>query len=156
MYQLDDMDIKILQVLQTDGRIPLTRLSEQFDIPHGTLRDRIRRMENAGVIKRYKAIIDSPKVGLLISCFAELVLDHQVETDRSLEVLMNIKEVTEVYLLAGETDAIVRIWARDTEHLREILYTKFSSVPGLIRSNTLMVLDAWEKPLSSLLDEQAH
>ncbi len=153
MYQLDDLDTKILQVLQTDGRMPLTRLSEQLDIPHGTLRDRIRKMENAGVITRYEAIIDPPKIGLLISCFAELVLDHQVETERSLEFLKNIEEVTEVYLLAGETDALVRIWARDIEHLREILYGKFASVPGLIRSKTLTVLSTWEKPLSSLLDE---
>ncbi len=153
MYQLDDTDIRILQVLQTDGRIPLTRLSEQFDIPHGTLRDRIRKMENAGVIERYEAVVHPSKVGFLINCFATLVLDHQVETNRSLEALMSIEEVTEVYLLAGEMDAIVRIWARDIEHLHQILYTKFTSVPGLIRSNTLMVLNPWKKPLPLLLDE---
>jgi Lrp/AsnC family transcriptional regulator for asnA, asnC and gidA len=147
MYQLDSLDARILQVLQTDGRIPMTKLSEQLNIPHGTLRDRIRKMEQAGVIERYTAVINPARMGYLIECFVELVLDHQVETSRAIEALRNIDEVTEIDILTGETDALVRIWARDVEHLRQILYDKFTAIPGLVRTNTLVVLSAWEKPV---------
>lgn len=146
MYKLDSTDIKILQALQADGRAPLTQLSEQLDIPHGTLRDRLRRMENAGVIEQYAAIIDPAKIGFLITCFVELVLNHQVETSQAIEALLAIEEVTEVYILTGETDALVRLCARDIEHLRQILYDKFVRIPGLVRTNTFVVLGKYIKP----------
>ncbi len=147
MYQLDSIDVKILRALQTDGRIPLTKLSKSLDIPHGTIRDRIRKMEHAGLIEGYSATINPVKMGFLISCFVEIVLDHQVEANRAIETLMNMEEVTEVYILTGETDALVRIWARDIEHLREILYDKFIAIPGLLRTNTLVVLNTRSKPI---------
>lgn len=147
MYQLDDTDAKILEALQTDGRVALTQLSDQLGIPHATLRDRIRKLEQAGVIEGYTAIIDMARAGFTISCFVELVLDHQVETKLAIEALMNIEQVTELYLLTGETDVLVRIWARDIEHLREILHVKFAAIPGLLRSNALVVLGKHTKPI---------
>lgn len=147
MYPLDDADIKILRALQADGRLPLTQLSEQLDMPHATLRDRIRKLEEAGVIEGYTAIINPASVGFSITCFVELVLDHQVQTERALKALATIQEVTEIYLLTGETDALVQIWARDVGHLREILYERFIRIPGLVRTNTLVVLDTRRKPL---------
>ncbi len=145
MYPLDHLDIQILEALQTDGRATMAQLSERLDIPHATLRDRIRKMENAGVIEGYTAIINPAQVGFPITCFIELVLDHRVETGRAVKALMAIEEVTEVYLLTGETDALVRIWARDVAHLREILYDRFVKIPGLVRTNTLMVLGTHHK-----------
>ena len=56
MYKLDDTDIRILRILQTDTKLPLTQLSEQLGIPHGTIRDRIRKMEDAGVIESLSLI----------------------------------------------------------------------------------------------------
>ncbi len=146
MYRLDDMDVKILQALQADGRVPLTQLSAELGIPHGTVRDRIRKMENAGVIERYAAVVNPAKVGYLINCFVQLTLDHQVDVNKSIEALMNIEEVTEIHILAAEIDALVRIWARDVEHLRQILYDKFATIPGMTRTTTVVVLNSQVKP----------
>jgi DNA-binding Lrp family transcriptional regulator len=147
MYNLDSSDIKILEALQTDGRVPLTQLSDQLGIPHATIRDRIRKLENAGVIERYAAVINPAKVGFLVTCFVELTLDHQIETSRTLAALMNIEEVVTVHLLTGATDALVQIWAKDLEHLRQILYDKFANIPGMIRTSTSVVLDTRVKPI---------
>ncbi len=147
MYKLDDTDVKILNVLQVDGRLPLTQLSEHLGIPHGTVRDRIRKMEEAGVIERYAAILNPVKIGFLLNCFVELTLDHQVETSRAIDALLKIEEVTEIHILTGDVDAFVRIWARDVEHLRHILYDKFTNIPGMLRTNTIMVLGTQAKPL---------
>jgi DNA-binding Lrp family transcriptional regulator len=156
MYELDDTDAKILQALQTDGRIPLTQLSTQLDIPHGTLRDRIRKMENAGVIERYTAVISPAKVGCHINCFVELTLDHQVEIGGAIKALMNMEEVTEIHTLTGEIDALVRIWARDIEHLRQILYDKFATIPGMVHTNTVVVLSTQVKPLPLLMQGEEN
>jgi Lrp/AsnC family transcriptional regulator for asnA, asnC and gidA len=147
MYKVDNIDIKILRVLQTDFRLPLTQLSEQLGIPHGTVRDRIRKMEEAGVIERYATIINPAKLGFLLNCFVEVTLDQMIENNSAIEALLKIEEVTEIHTLTGNVDAFVRIWARDVEHLREILYDKFTNIPGMIRTNTIIVLDTQAKPL---------
>ena len=147
MYPLDEIDIKIIQALQADGRAPLTQLSEQLQSPHATIRDRIHKMEKAGVIEGYTAIINPAKIGYLINCYVELVLDHQVETEQAIQALMTIEEVTEIHILTGETDAFVRIWASDIEHLRQILYAKFANIPGMVRTNTVVVLGTRQKPV---------
>ena len=150
MYKLDNLDVKLLVALQTDGRIPLTQLSAQLRVPHGTIRDRIRKLENAGVIERYTAVINPARAGYLINCFIEMTLDHQVEVSRAIDALMKIEEVREIHLLTGEVDVFVEIWARDIEHLRSILYDKLTAVPGMVRTTTLVVLNKQVKPIPLL------
>jgi Lrp/AsnC family transcriptional regulator, regulator for asnA, asnC and gidA len=58
-----------------------------------------------------------------------------------------LEEVTEIHTPTGNVNAFVCIWARDMEHLREILYDKFTNIPGIIRTNTIIVLDMQSKPL---------
>lgn len=147
MVNLDDTDIKILRILQTDVKLPLTQLSERLGIPHGTVRDRIRKMEEAGVIESYAAVINPAKMGFLMNCLVEVTLDQQVENSLSIEGLLKIEEVTEVQLLTGDVDVLVRIWARDVEHLRQILYEKFTRVPGMVRTSTIVVLNTYTKSL---------
>ena len=147
MFNLDNTDIKILEILQSDVRMPLTQLSEQIGVPHGTIRDRLRKMEEAGVIEGYKVALSPVKLGFPLNCLVEVTLDQQVENDLVIQELLKIEEVIEIQLLTGEIDALARIWARDVQHLREILYDKFTSVKGVLRTNTSIVLGAYTKPL---------
>ncbi|MCX6068271.1 MAG: Lrp/AsnC family transcriptional regulator [Chloroflexi bacterium] len=147
MIKLDDTDVKILRILQTDVRIPLTQLSEQLGVPHGTVRDRIRKMEEAGVIECYATVLNPVKLGFLMNCLVQVTLDQQVENSQVIDALLKIDEVTEIQLLTGDVDTLVRIWARDVEHLRQILYEKFTSIPGIVRTNTIIVLGTHVKPL---------
>ena len=147
MYNLDSTDIKILEILQKDVRLPLTQLSEQIGIPHGTIRDRIRKLEEAGVIESYAAVLNPVKLGYLMNCLVAVTLDQQVENSLVMEALLKVDEVTEIQLLTGDVDVYVRIWARDVEHLRSILYAKFTTIPGVLRTSTLMVLRTYSKPL---------
>lgn len=155
MYKLDDIDIKILRIIQTDVRLPLTQLSEQLGIPHGTIRDRIRKMEDAGVIECYATIINPVRLGFLMNCLVQVTVNQQVENKHIIEALLEIEEVTEIQLLTGEVDALVHIWARDVEHLRQILSNKLTNIPGILRTNTIMVLDTYKKPLALLPKDQA-
>ena len=148
MYPLDGTDVKILRKLQADARLPLTQLGEQLGIPHSTVRDRVRKMEEAGVIEGYSVTINPAQAGFLIDCFVEVTLDHRVETTKSLKALAKFDEVIELHLLTGEIDVLARICARDIEHLRDILYNKLTRVPGLVRTNTLVILGAQVKPLA--------
>jgi DNA-binding Lrp family transcriptional regulator len=148
MLKIDEIDLKILRIFQTDARLPLTQVSEQLGIPHGTVRDRIRKMEETGIIQEYTTVLNPARLGFPLNCLVEVTLDQQVENKKSIDALLEINEVTEIQLLTGDVDVLVRIWARDLEHLRQILYDKFNSVPGLLRTSTIMVLATYKKPLS--------
>jgi Lrp/AsnC family transcriptional regulator for asnA, asnC and gidA len=76
-----------------------------------------------------------------------VTLAQQVENNSAIEALLKIEEVTEIHTLTGNMDAFVRIWARDVEHLRRILYDKFTNIPGMVRTNTIIVLGTHAKPL---------
>ena len=147
MYKLDSIDIKILEILQKDVKLPLTQLSEQLAIPHGTIRDRIRKMEEAGVIEGYAIVLNPAQLGHLMNCLVAVTLDQQVEISLVIEALLKIDEVTEIQILTGDVDAFVRVWATDVEHLRHILYGKFTNIPGMLRTNTIMALGTYTKPL---------
>lgn len=147
MHELDDLDLKILRILRTNGRMPVTKLSARLEIPHATARDRIRKMEDAGVIEGYQAVINPEKTGFMISGYVQLTLDQRVDIEPAIEALRQIEEVTEIYVLTGDIDAFVRIWARDVEHLREILYEKFNDIPGMVRTSTAVILNKWTKPM---------
>jgi DNA-binding Lrp family transcriptional regulator len=148
--QLDSTDINILNALQADGRIPITQLSDQLGIPHATIRDRIRKLERSGVIQGYKAVINPEKAGLLISCLVQITIDQRLELDieDTIDTLLSIDQVSQFFVLTGETDIAVLIHARDVDHLRTIIYDKLKAVPGFERENTGVVLATGSKPIN--------
>lgn len=148
MEKLDALDIQIIDILQSEGRIPVTQIGARIDVPHPTVRDRIRRLEEEGVIEGYAAVINPAKVGYLISCLVQVSMEQNLELDETLAVLRGIDEVTEFLVLTGATDIAVRVYARDIDHLRDIIYRKIKSIPGFIRSNTQVVLASGTAPIS--------
>lgn len=148
MDRLDELDIQIIDILQSEGRIPVTQIGARIDVPHTTVRDRIQRLEEEGVIERYAAVINPAKVGYLISCLVHVTMEQKMELEEIISVLRGIDEVTEFLVLTGGTDIAVRVYSRDIDHLRDIIYRKIKSIPGFIRSNTQVVLASGTTPIT--------
>ena len=153
MDKLDDLDIQIIDILQSEGRIPITQIGARIDVPHTTVRDRIQRLEDEGVIEGYAAVINPAKVGYLISCLIQVTMEQKMELEEIISVLRGIDEVTEFLVLTGGTDIAVRVYARDIDHLRDIIYRKIKSIPGFIRSNTQVVLTSGTTPITFSKDQ---
>ncbi len=148
MEKLDALDIQIIDILQSEGRIPVTKIGARINVPHTTVRDRIQRLEEEGVIEGYAAVINPGKVGYLISCLVQVTMEQKMDLEETITVLRGIDEVTEFLVLTGGTDIAVRVYARDINHLRDIIYRKIKSLPGFIRSNTQVVLASGTAPIS--------
>jgi DNA-binding Lrp family transcriptional regulator len=155
MEKLDDLDIQIIDILRSNGRVPVTQIGAQIDVPHTTVRDRIQRLEDEGVIEGYEAVINPAKAGYLISCLIHVTMEQKMELEDMAAVLGGIDEVTEFLVLTGGTDIAARVYARDIDHLRDIIYRKIKSIPGFIRSNTQVVLASGRSPLTLYADDQA-
>lgn len=147
MYKLDDLDRRILAILQKDGRATHVNIAKRLDVGHTRVRDRIIRMEEAGVIEGYRAVINPAVLGQGVLCIVELKTDQRLDFDKMVAELLEIDEVVEVANVTGDVDAHIRIWARDVPHLRQILYDKLSVLPAHRSTNSTIVLKRWTKPL---------
>ena len=153
MYKLDALDRQILTILQEDGRASHVHIARELGVGHTRVRDRILRMEDAGVIQGYRAEINPAALGWGVLCIVQLTTDQQQDFDRLVEDILSIDEVVEVTNVTGEVDAHIRVWARDVAHLREILYNKLSVLPAHKSTNSTIVLKRWVKPLGLQSDE---
>jgi Lrp/AsnC family leucine-responsive transcriptional regulator len=147
LYKLDELDKQILDILQENGRASHVNIARQLGVGHTRVRDRILRMEEAGVIKGYQAIIDPAVLGQGVLCIIQLEVDQQLDFDELVEQILEIDEVVDVANVTGEVDAHIRVWARDVAHLRNILYNKLSVLPAHKSTNSTIVLKHWRKPL---------
>ncbi|MFB6094903.1 MAG: Lrp/AsnC family transcriptional regulator [Halodesulfurarchaeum sp.] len=148
--ELDDTDRAILQELQQNARTPFSEIARRIDMSSATVHDRVKRMEEAGVIRGYHAEVEPSSLGLEIEALVGLRIE-QGSADRVLERLESVDAVQEVVLVTGEWDAIMRIVARSTEELRELMFDRIANVEGFDRSQTMVVLgheiDSHELPM---------
>ena len=141
MYPIDDLDLAILAELESNARITVSELARCLDSPSSTIRDRMRKLEEGGVVQAYTTIIDPAKLGLGIKAIVQVTRDHSISLETLISEASKLPEVTNVQLLTGDTDELITIHARDVAHLKEIIYIKFGTLPGLIRMSTAIVLD---------------
>ncbi|MDN0082750.1 Lrp/AsnC family transcriptional regulator [Crenobacter sp. SG2305] len=118
---LDRIDLKILAVLQQDGRIPFQRLSEQVNLTPRPCLERVRRLEKAGIIKGYTAIVELPEPRHAVVVQAQIALaDHVVSQQAFTRELMATPEVLDCWLVSGSFDFLVRIGCKDITQYREL------------------------------------
>lgn len=148
--ELDDTDREILRLLMADARTPFSEIARQIDMSSATVHDRVNRMEEAGVIEGYHAAVDPKRIGLGISALVGLRVEQGRERD-TLERLSAIDGVQEVHLTTGQWDVVIRVYAADTERLRELMFDTIAQMEGFARSQTMVILgthhDTRELPL---------
>jgi len=137
--ELDETDRTILRILQSDARTPFSEIAREIDMSSATVHDRVGRMEDAGVIEGYHAKVDPRAVGLGTSALVGLRIEQGRETD-ALERLREIDGVQEIHLTTGEWDVVLRLYAEDTDGLRELMFDEISRIEGFSRSQTMVIL----------------
>jgi Lrp/AsnC family transcriptional regulator for asnA, asnC and gidA len=138
-YELDETDRAILRHLQENARIPFSEIAREIDMSSATVHDRVSRMEEAGVIEGYHAKIDPAAVGYGVSAFVGIRVDQGGEWD-TLERLRDIEGIQEVHMTTGEWDLVARVYAEDTDALRELMFSTVPETEGFGRSQTMVVL----------------
>lgn len=141
---LDDVDRAILRILQADGRISHAALAEQVGLTPTPLRQRIDKLERAGVIQGYVARVDPARVGRGVSAFVHVTLSgHAVPLhDQFLEQVTSMPDVLEIHHLTGEEDFLLKVAVRDIAALEFFLLRELAKVPGLGRVKTTLVLSS--------------
>lgn len=133
MVELDASDRKILAVLQADGRTTVQELSERVGLSPSPCHRRVKRLEEAGVISRYIAMVDQHAVGLPVSVFVSIKLERQQEEDleRFEKIIAGWREVLECYLMTGPRDYLLRVVVADIAAYERFLKEKLTRVEGV-------------------------
>jgi Lrp/AsnC family transcriptional regulator, leucine-responsive regulatory protein len=140
---LDDIDRKILAVLQADGRISLADLSAKVGLSPSPCLRRIRILERDGIIARYVAVLDQGKVGLPVSVFVSIKLESQREQalERFNKAIAKWPEVLECYLMTGPRDYLLRIVVADLSAYERFLKQKLTKVDGIASIESSFALE---------------
>ncbi len=142
---MDDTDKQLLE-LSEQGYTRYSTLAKKLDMPLSTIHSRMKKMEQEGVIRGYRADVDWNKAGLKLSAFVlvkadvKLLRDTGKTQDDLLRELLETDYVDEGYVVTGEADILVRITAVDSAHLKEILLRDIDSMEGITGTRTIIVL----------------
>ena len=137
-YYLDDVDKKIISILQQDSRISFSRLAKMLNLSESTIHMRIKRLREAGVIRGFCIDVDLDKVGMNVLAFVLLKADPKKYED-ILKKLAEIKEVFEIYDVTGEYYALLKVRVSDKEELAKVL-DKIGNMEGVTSTYTMFVL----------------
>ncbi len=145
--KLDNIDLKILKLLQENSKITNLDLSKRIGLSPAPTLERVKKLEQAGVIQSYHAKVDGSKLGLNVSTFVLVSLAWQKENalDNFIEKIQTIDEVTEGYIITGDGDFLLRIVCHDIPAYEQLLFKKLSQIEEVERLKTLMTLSKVKK-----------
>lgn len=143
---MDELDRRIVDALVADGRRSLRSLGAELALSTPAVKRRVDRLCAAGVIRGFAAVVDGGAVGWGVEAFVEVTCDGNVRTDRIAAALERLAEVRGAWTVTGAQDCLIRVQARDTVHLEEVL-NRLRDQPEFARTTTTMVLSTlFERP----------
>jgi Lrp/AsnC family leucine-responsive transcriptional regulator len=137
---LDQTDLRIVKMLQLNGRVTQVDVAREIGLAPSAVMERIRKLETRGVIRGYAAIVDPRAVGQALLAFVAVSTAEVAGEDGIGRELADVPEVLEVHHVAGDDCFLVKIRARDAEHLGELLKNSVGRVKGVRSTRTTIVL----------------
>src|SRR6266571_871981 len=140
--RLDNIDRRILRNQLGDGRMTNVELARRAGISAPPCLRRVRALEEAGIIRGYHADVAPEALGYAVTVFAQVGLASQAESDlNAFERLVSTwPEVREAYMLAGETDFLLKIVAADWDNYQRFLTSKLTSAPNASHVKSALML----------------
>jgi Lrp/AsnC family transcriptional regulator, leucine-responsive regulatory protein len=131
--ELDAIDRRILTALQRDGRLQNAELAKEVGLSPSPCLRRVRRLEEAGVIQRYAALLDPAKIGFGMTLFARVWLTGQDEETVGpfVEAIGKLPQVIECHLMAGDCDFVLRVLAEDLDDYRRFQMEHLGRIKGV-------------------------
>lgn len=153
-HRLDEIDRRLLQALQADGRMSIQDLAARVGLSASPCARRVRLLEDAGVIKGYAAVVDQDKLGLPVSVFASIKLERQreEELDRFAAAVMRWPEVADCFLMTGPRDYLLRIIVSDLAAYERFLKDKLTRLENVASIESSFALGQVKRSFSIPVD----
>ena len=149
---LDKLDIQILTVLMRDARVRWSALAERFGVSAPAIADRVRRLENVGVIVGYAAQLSGEKLGIDLTAFIMVTLEHPQYRQGLIDYVQASDRVQSCHHVVGEGDYLLKVRCRSTADLEQLLSEELKALPGIVQTRTTIALSTVKDAASLPID----
>jgi Lrp/AsnC family leucine-responsive transcriptional regulator len=152
---LDPVDRRILSILQENGRITNVKLAAEVGLSPPTVLERVRKLEERGIIEKYVALVNPDKVdrGLCAFVLVSLTFHREKIIDRFRKEILGHPAVLECFHVAGEGDFLLKVVARDIQAYRDFLVNTLTCLEGVQRVTTMIVFDTLKRDTQLQVEE---
>jgi len=138
---IDTTDKKILKHLMRDARVKVTDIASYIGMTSAAIHQRMAKVKKAGIIKGYSVNLDEKKLGFRTCAFVGIFMDRNSHYRDIIHKLERIDEVVEAHYTTGVYGLFIKLYAKDNDHLMQILSAKVQEIPGITRTETFISLE---------------
>lgn len=141
-HKFDSIDLRILRILQENSKITNLDLSKKIGLSPAPTLERVKKLENSGIIESYHAQVNPQAIGLSVRTFVLVSLAWQKENalDNFIKKVNQIEEIVECYIITGEADFLMKLVCADIPSYEQLLFKTLSKIDEIERLKTLMTL----------------
>lgn len=146
IIKLDQIDRKVLEILQNNAKITNAQLSKEIGLSPAPTLERVKKLEQAGIIKSYHAQLDADKVGLGVSTFVQISLvgHRKSVTESFVEKIHAIPEVIECHHITGTGDFLLKVISRDISTYQKLMLEKINEIEEVSNTQTMVILSTFK------------
>lgn len=139
---MDWIDQRLVQALQADGRATQLELSKAVKLSQPATAERLRKLEESGVITGYSARVDATKLGKDVTAFVGVSIEHPKYFEQFAKKVLSLEEVLECHRVAGADSYLLKVKTATTGSLDSLLVDALRTIPGVTKTNTTIVLSS--------------
>jgi Lrp/AsnC family transcriptional regulator for asnA, asnC and gidA len=139
--EIDGIDKEILRFLMLDARKPILQISKEIGISGAAIHQRLKKLEDAGVISGSKFMVNNKVLGYKTMAFIGVYLEKAASNSEAVKELKKIPEVLECHYTTGNWSILIKIICKDNEHLMQLLNKKIQPIDGVSRTETYISLE---------------
>ena len=143
----DKKDIKILDILQADGRSTASDIAKEVDLSIPAVGERIKKLTEKGLIKQFSAILDHKQIGLDLTAFVFIISEHSDHYNEFVEKTKETKAIVECHSITGGGSHILKVRVKNSQSLEDFLY-EIQNWPGVSRTQSNVVLSTYKETTS--------
>lgn len=154
-YLPDKKDLLILRLLQQNARITVKEISEKIHLSTTPVHERIKRMEESGIIKQYATLVDNTKVkkSLMVICYVSLKQHGKNAGAKFIKVINEMNEVIECYSISGEFDFMLKVVCEDMNAYYDFHVNKLSEIENVGHVQSIFVMGIIKQTHQVIWDE---
>ena len=140
LQPLDDRDRRILTLVQRDAKLPQAEIARRVGLSAAAVNERLKKLESSGVIRRFAALLDPRAMGVPITAFVEVFIEHPRLEPGFIERVLKMDEVQECHHITGEFSLLLKVRVADMGALQKLLIDQLNAYEGVRQTRTVMAL----------------
>ncbi|PWJ53744.1 DNA-binding Lrp family transcriptional regulator [Dyadobacter jejuensis] len=147
IIKLDQIDRKVLEILQMNAKITNAQLSKEIGLSPAPTLERVKKLEQSGIIKSYHAQLEPERVGLGVSTFVQISLvgHRRAVTESFVEKIQAIPEVVECHHITGTGDFLLRVISKDISTYQTLMLEKINEIEEVASTQTMVILSTFKE-----------